>query len=104
MVLPDGIEEMSKLTNPLEVKVLFLPISIYQVLFPPLLLARQPSKEAVEVMVIDWIETVGVGVAVGFGVGVLVGFLVGVGLLYGSSLGAGVDVANEVGVGVGSSF
>jgi hypothetical protein len=101
MVFPEGILDISKLTNPLEVRVPFLPISIYQVVLPPLLLDLQPSRDAVEVIVIDWLITVGVGVevTVGLGVGVADGFLVGVGLLSGSWVGVGVEVAEAVGVG-----
>src|SRR3989344_2164532 len=99
MVLPEGIDEISKLTNPRVMRFTFLPARISIVVFPPPLLDWKPSRVADADSVIDWIF--GVGVTVGLGVGVAVGFLVGVGLLSGSLLGVGVEVTEAVGVGVG---
>lgn len=99
---PAGREEISKLTYPLEVKVAFLPISIYQVLLPPLLLALHPSKDAVEFIVFVVVETVAVGVGVGEFVGF--GVLVGLGVVVGEPDGeaSGVAVSREVDVASGA--
>jgi len=105
MVFPAGIEEISKLTNPRVIRLLFRPARISIVVLPPPLLDWKPSKlDAAERVIVKMVGVgLGVGVAVGFGVGVDVGFFVGVGLLSASSFGVGVEVADSVGVGEGSS-
>ena len=112
MIAVLGRVDKSKLTKIREVRVVLWPTSKYQSVLPPPLLERQPSREAVDVMVKVWEVTVGVAACtVGFSElkGVEVGLDVGVGLVVGEGegsgegdrVGSGVVVGMGVGVGDG---
>jgi hypothetical protein len=83
----------SKLTKPRVMRLMFLPARISTPVLPPPLLDRNPSRAALEVIVLVW--GVGVGVVVGEGVEV------GDGVGDGEGDGVGEEVGVDVGVGDG---
>jgi len=81
-VAPTGRAAVPKLTNPRVTRFTFRPTLTSKLVFPPPLLERNPSIEALEskVLVVGVGVGVGVGVDVGVGVNAPVGFGVTVGV------------------------
>ena len=96
MSAPEGSSDKSKLTNPLVTRFEFLPALISTPLFPPPLLERKPSKDAVADIVFCLAMGVGVGVCVDVEVTLLVGVMVPEMVAVGVMLG----LSNTLGVGV----
>ncbi len=111
IIAPAGISESSKLTNPRVTRLVFLPARISSALFPPLLLERNPSSSANDVIILVLILGVGDKVALGVTDGFFVGLkaplvkgsvAVGDGAVDGPSETNGV--CRGVGVGVNPEF